>query len=58
MVENLAKRVEHDNVPDFLTKIKPIYEDPVVDPRETWKEWIWRNIEFRDPPICERSDLP
>ena len=49
---NLVNRVDPDNVPDFLTKVKPHYQDPVVDPRETWKQWFLRNLEFKDPPIC------
>jgi hypothetical protein len=30
----------------------------VVDPRETWKEWSKRQLEFKDPPLVERDDLP
>jgi hypothetical protein len=30
----------------------------VVDPRESWKQWMLRNLEFRDPPLCERGELP
>lgn len=30
----------------------------MVDPRESWKEWVYRNIEFQDPPMVERNDLP
>ena len=41
-----------------MKKPKKKYVDPVVDPRETWKAWIWRNMEFQDPPMVERSDLP
>jgi hypothetical protein len=45
-------------VADFLTKAKPHFDDPVVDPRESWKQWLLRNLDFKDPPLCERSDLP
>ena len=51
-IANLVNRVDPDNVPDFLSKVKPHYQDPVVDPRETWKQWFLRNLEFKDPPIC------
>lgn len=43
---------------DYLTKPKKRFEDPVVDPREPWKQWIMRNIEFEDPPMVERQELP
>lgn len=42
--ENLKKKILPENVPDFLTKTKRIYEDPVVDPRQTWKAWFLRNL--------------
>jgi hypothetical protein len=41
-----------------LKKQHKVLEDPIVDPRESWKEWLVRNIEFRDPPMMERSDFP
>ncbi len=50
--------VDPDNTNDFLNKQKAIYIDPVIDPRETWKNWIVRNIQFKDPPVVERSQLP
>lgn len=43
---------------DFLTKPKKKFNDPVVDPRESWKEWMIRNIDFKDPPMVERDELP
>lgn len=45
-------------MPDFLKKEKKVYKDPVIDPRESWKEWTMRQIEFKDPPLVEREDLP
>lgn len=30
----------------------------MIDPRETWKHWFVRNLEFKDPPLVERSELP
>ncbi len=51
-VENLLLRVEPENVPDFLTKPKKVFNDPVVDPRETWKKWFLRQMDWKDPPLC------
>ena len=45
-------------MPDFLTKHKKVYEDPVIDPRESWKDWAKRQLEFKDPPLVERKELP
>lgn len=50
--------IDPDNTRDFLTKEKKVYNDPVIDPRENWKEWFARNLEFKDPPLVERSELP
>lgn len=50
--------IDPDNTRDFLTKEKKVYDDPVIDPRETWKEWFKRNLEFKDPPLVEREELP
>ena len=32
-VDSLKKRIEPENVPDYLTKPKKVWKDPVVDPR-------------------------
>ena len=32
--------------------------DLVVDTRETWKKFINRQINFEDPPLCPRAELP
>lgn len=45
-------------MPNFLKRQKKVYKDPVVDPRETWKEWTKRQLEFKDPPLVEREELP
>ncbi len=29
---------------NFLKKEKKVFEDPVPDPRETWKAWVKRQI--------------
>lgn len=50
--------IDPDNTRDFLTKEKKVYSDPVIDPRENWKQWFARNLEFKDPPLVERSELP
>ena len=33
-------------------------KDLVVDTRETWKAWAKRQINFEDPPLIPREDLP
>jgi hypothetical protein len=53
-LDNLEKGTNVENVPDFLTKPVKVYHDPVVDPRETWKQWTMRQLEFKDPPLVER----
>ena len=50
--------MEVENVPDFLSRPKRVLNDPVVDPRETWKKWFVRQMDWMDPPLCERSELP
>ena len=57
-IENLVDMIDPDNTRDFLTKEKKVYTDPVIDPRENWKQWFARNLEFKDPPLVERSELP
>ena len=58
VVDSLEKGIPRENVKEFLKKPKKKYVDPVVDPRETWKAWIVRNVDFVDPPMVERSELP
>ena len=50
-LENLVDMIDPDNTRDYLTKEKKVYNDPVIDPRENWKQWLARNIEFKDPPL-------
>lgn len=45
-------------MPNFLKKTKVKLEDPVCDPRETWKEWFKRQMEWKDAPLVERNSLP
>ena len=54
-LKNLTKQIDPDNVPNFLVKEKKVYADPVIDPREGWGEWFKRQMDFKDPPLCERS---
>ena len=51
-LDHLIKQVDPDNVPDFLTKTRVVYNDPVIDPRETWGAWFKRQMDFKDPPLC------
>ena len=32
--------------------------DLVIDPRETWKQWLKRTAHFDDPPMIDRHELP
>ena len=57
-LEFLEEKIEPENVPNFLKRQKKVYKDPVVDPRESWKEWTKRQLEFKDPPLVERDELP
>ena len=29
-----------------------------MDTRETWKKWAWRQLNFEDPPMIPREELP
>ena len=42
----------------FFLFIEIIYNDPVIDPRETWGKFFSRILEFEDPPLVERNELP
>lgn len=33
-------------------------KDLVVDTRETWGKWAKRQVNFEDPPLIPREDLP
>jgi hypothetical protein len=43
-LEGLVSGQSLGEMPDFLRKQKVKLEDPVVDPRETWKQWLKRQI--------------
>ena len=58
IVDGLEKGIPLKDLKDFVTKPKKRFDDPVVDPREPWREWVFRNLDFQDPPMVERIDLP
>lgn len=48
---------------DFFIKIKKereewLAKDLVVDRREAWRSWIWRQLNFEDAPLVPREELP
>ena len=56
---------ERENVDEsrFFDLIKQrreewLSKDLVVDVRESWKTWTWRQMHFEDPPLIPREDLP
>jgi hypothetical protein len=47
----------------FFDKIKRereewLAKDLVVDRRERWRDWVWRQFHFEDPPLVPREELP
>lgn len=57
-IEALIMDKEPEELGNYLKREKVKLVDPVVDPRETWKQWIKRTIEWKDAPLVERSELP
>ena len=54
-----------DDIPykDFFVKIKRereewLAKDLVVDRREAWQSWMWRQLNFEDAPLVPREELP
>ncbi|CAI2375388.1 unnamed protein product [Moneuplotes crassus] len=45
------KKIEREEQ-EWLSK------DLVIDPRETWKKWLTRNMNFEEPPMVPREDIP
>mmetsp|Transcript_8461 Transcript_8461/g.6307 ORF Transcript_8461/g.6307 Transcript_8461/m.6307 type:complete len:81 (-) Transcript_8461:282-524(-) len=44
---------------EIKRKRREFYEkDLVVDVRESWKQWAWRQMNFEDPPLIARDELP
>lgn len=62
-LEKLNNEEVIDSYSIFQEKIKKEEEewankDLVVDPRETWTKWFNRNLEFEEPPMVPRDELP
>eukprot|EP00828_Plagiopyla_frontata_P008453 TRINITY_DN14208_c0_g1_i1.p1 TRINITY_DN14208_c0_g1~~TRINITY_DN14208_c0_g1_i1.p1 ORF type:complete len:159 (-),score=24.56 TRINITY_DN14208_c0_g1_i1:4-480(-) len=61
IVSNLRLKIQPEFVPNYYIKPKLIKQeliDPVIDPNETWRQYIHRVINFEEPPLVERSSLP
>ncbi|CAD8083153.1 unnamed protein product [Paramecium primaurelia] len=59
MLSNLKQKVPYQQLPNIFKKPeKKKLIDPVVDPRESWKQLIVRQIDFKEPPLVERTELP
>lgn len=58
LAKNSEDEEDSGKVEDFLIKKTIKLIDPVPDPRESWKEWLTRNIDFKEAPLVERSQLP
>lgn len=63
MFESLKNGVEDVPHQEFFVKIKKAREewlakDLVVDRREGWKAWAWRQMNFEDAPLVPREELP
>jgi ankyrin repeat protein len=56
MLDCLRRGVQQP--PRLVIDRREDFDDPVVDPRESWGEWARRVSEFRDPPFVERRELP
>ncbi|KRX05938.1 Ankyrin repeat-containing domain [Pseudocohnilembus persalinus] len=58
-IDHLLQKIPFSACPDFYTRPKPPpLKDPVQDPREPWKKWFSRVLEFGEPPMVERDELP
>ena len=33
-------------------------QDLVVDRRESYRSWVWRQLNFEEAPLCPREELP
>jgi len=33
-------------------------KDLVVDRRESWRNWVWRQFNFEEAPLVPREELP
>lgn len=61
LLMSLECKIPPEVAPSFTVpppkKLVPMV-DPVSDPREPWKDWMKRVIDFEEPPLVERHALP
>ena len=63
MIDSLDADVEDVPYNDFFEKIRRerkewLAKDLVVDRRESYRNWIWRQLNFVEAPLCPREELP
>ena len=63
MFEGIDADIEEINYNTFFDKIKRerrewFAQDLVVDRREGWRNWAWRQFNFEDAPLVPREQLP
>ena len=58
LLDGLQKQIPPSNIGNFLKRPKIVLRDPVIDPRESWGQWVKRVSEFKEPPLVERDELP
>ena len=63
MFQSLEAKVDDVPYQRFFDKIRRekaewLAQDLVVDRREGWKSWAWRNMNFDPPPMVPREQLP
>lgn len=63
MFESLAADVEEVPYQRFFDKIRKereewLAKDLVVDRREGWRKWAWRQMNFGETPLVPREELP
>jgi len=63
MFDNLDARSDSVEYERFFDKIKReraewLSKDLVVDRREGYKSWVWRQLNFQDAPLVPREELP
>lgn len=51
ILDGLKSGQKPEEMGEFLKKEKKVYNDPVIDPRETWSEWASRVAEFKEAPL-------
>ena len=56
--DKLRSKSNSDITPSIEAEEEWLAKDLVVDTRETWKRWSWRQLNFEDPPMIPREDLP